>query len=197
MIFESCASLDVVGKDAVRAFGDVLAVIPAQGEKGSWSITAPDDSSNFTWHNQGIAVSFDLQPFIAAGLDLSKIDLTKISNASGGRISLAPPGFNMLNEDVKDTAIEQFEKDAQTYAIGYHTALDHFNIDLGNGNMFEWAKDMATNDKDIVFVLNPEPFIEAGVDPDAVEGWSYSAVSVDVNGKATEVFKLLKAFDLK
>ena len=34
---------------------------------------------------------------------------------------------------------------------------------LGNGNMFEWAKDMKTTgmtidqDKDIVFVLNPEP----------------------------------------
>ncbi len=36
---------------------------------------------------------------------------------------------------------------------------------LGNGNMFEWAKDMQKNDKDIVFVLNPQPFIDAGVDP--------------------------------
>jgi hypothetical protein len=62
--------------------------------------------------------------------------------------------------------------------------------------MFEWASDMSTNDKDIVFVLNPEPLIAAGVDPNAVEGWTYSAVSVDVDGKPTEVYKFLKAFDL-
>lgn len=39
-------------------------------------------------------------------------------------------------------------------SIGYHAALDHYGIDLENGNMFEWAKDISTNDKDIVFVLN-------------------------------------------
>ena len=75
---------------------------------------------------------------------------------------------------------------------------------LGDGNMFEWAKDMlkntATNtdqDKDIVFVLNPEPLIAAGVDPAKVTGWVYAEVPVEENGKTTQVYKFLKPFNLK
>ncbi len=50
-------------------------------------------------------------------------------------------------------------------SISYHMALDHYGVALGGGNMFEWAKDLGANDKDIVFVLDPEPLIAAGVDP--------------------------------
>jgi hypothetical protein len=49
--------------------------------------------------------------------------------------------------------------------------MDHYGVNLANGNLFEWAKDMNTNDKDMVFVLNPEPFVSAGVKPDNIEGW--------------------------
>jgi hypothetical protein len=56
---------------------------------------------------------------------------------------------------------------------------------------------MAANDKDIVFVLNPDPWIAAGVDPNAVDGWAFAKVMVDVEGKPAEVDKILKPFDLK
>jgi F420-0:gamma-glutamyl ligase len=63
--------------------------------------------------------------------------------------------------------------------------------------MFEWAKDMTTNDKDIVFVLNPEVFINAGVDASNVEGWVFAKVeTMDESGKKIEVDKFLKPFDL-
>ena len=54
-------------------------------------------------------------------------------------------------------------------SIGYHGALDHYGVNLGGGNLFEWAKDMNTNDKDMVFVLNSEQFINAGLDPNAIK----------------------------
>ena len=82
-------------------------------------------------------------------------------------------------------------------AIGYHAALDHYGVALGNGNMFEWAKDTSTNDKDIVFVLNPQPFIDAGVDVTQVEGWVFAKVETMEDGKKVEVDKLLKPYDLK
>jgi hypothetical protein len=57
---------------------------------------------------------------------------------------------------------------------------------------------MGTNDKDIVFVLNPEPFIAAGVDPDKINGWAFTKVTVDdANGKPVQVDKILKPFDLQ
>jgi hypothetical protein len=77
-------------------------------------------------------------------------------------------------------------------------------VKLGDGNMFEWAKDMNTNgyddsvqDKDIVFVLNPETLASAGVDPEKVDGWAYAQIPIEENGKTTEVWKLLKPFDLQ
>ena len=64
--------------------------------------------------------------------------------------------------------------------------------------MFEWAKDMSKNDKDIVYVLNPQVFIDAGVDPQKVEGWVSAKVPiVDKDGKTVEVDKFLKPFNLK
>ena len=81
--------------------------------------------------------------------------------------------------------------------------MDHYGVILGDGNMFEWAKDMLTNgygnsvqDKDIVFVLNAEPLIAAGVDPNNVEGWVYAQVLVDTNGRTEQAWKFLKPFDL-
>jgi hypothetical protein len=69
-------------------------------------------------------------------------------------------------------------------------------VDLGDGNLFEWAKDMRTNDKDMVFVLNPDPFIAAGVDPNRVEGWVFAEVTVDdADGKPIQVYKILKPFN--
>jgi hypothetical protein len=56
---------------------------------------------------------------------------------------------------------------------------------------------MSTNDKDIVFVLNPEPFIKAGVNPNNIKGWAFAKVTVDdANGKPIVVDKILKPFDL-
>jgi hypothetical protein len=104
------------------------------------------------------------------------------------------------------TALSAYKLIVSKYrdSINYHTSLDHYGVKLGGGNMLEWAKDMETNgydnsaqDKDIVFVLNPEPLIAAGVDPEKVEGWAYAQVTVDENGKTEQVWKFLKPFNLK
>lgn len=70
-------------------------------------------------------------------------------------------------------------------------------MDLGNGNKFEWAKDMSVNDKDIVFVLDPKILIDAGVIPENVNGWVYATVKMkDSKGRTVEVKKFLKPFNL-
>ena len=88
--------------------------------------------------------------------------------------------------------------------LGYHAPMDHFGLMFGGGNVFEWAQNLTTNlttggaqDKDAVFVLAPEPFLEAGVDPAAVSGWAYAQVPVMENGVTSLVYKFLKPFDLK
>jgi hypothetical protein len=191
----ACSSLDVVQKDAVRAFGDVLGELPAwrnESVAGGWVLEAPDGNALFIFGEYFLGMEVEAAPFVAAGLKLSELE-----NVGADSIIFSVPFESVL--DGAADALGQFETDAgalRNYR-GYHTALDHYKIDLGGGNMFDWAKDMPANDKDVVFVLNPEPLIAAGVDPNVIDGWTLAKVSVDIDGKATEVDKLLKAFDLK
>ena len=81
--------------------------------------------------------------------------------------------------------------------LGYHTALGHFGLALGGGNMVEWAKDQQANDKYLVFVLNPQAFVDAGVDVANVQGWVLADVPVmDAQGRKSTARKLLKFYDL-
>ena len=85
----------------------------------------------------------------------------------------------------------------QADLVGYHAALDHYGLSLQDGNVFEWAADVNTNDKDIVFVLNPQTLIDAGTNVEAVEAWIFAEVEImQADGTMKMVPKLLKPFDL-
>ena len=157
-------------------------------------LTAPDGSSGFFWgKNTGISV--DAQPFIDAGLDISKLDP---QNLVEGKliVSVENPGYEEKSDDPSQE-FSSFVSSARD-SVGYHAPMDHFGIKLGNGNMFEWAQDTASNDKDIVFVLDPEFIGQYGADVANIEGWLYADVEVmDEDGKLVTVKKLLKPFDLE
>jgi hypothetical protein len=81
----SCEQLDVVRTGSVISFDKVLQQIPqsvAPDEtNGGWSLTAPDGAARFIWsrnyaesplHN--IMLEIDAAPFLAAGLDPSRVD---------------------------------------------------------------------------------------------------------------------------
>jgi hypothetical protein len=205
----SCGKLDVVGTDSAVSFDKVLQQIPqsvAPDEmNGGWSLTAPDSSARFIWSKNyaesplhDVMLEFDAAPFLAAGLDPDKLP-ENFAYYEGKLMVGTKLGQEQLRYQGEVTPLASYEQivTLKRNAIGYHGALDHYGVNLGGGNLFEWAKDMATNDKDIVFVLNPEPFIAAGVDPARIEGWVFAKVTVDdANGKPVEVDKILKPFNL-
>lgn len=208
VIFAGCTSqLDVVADKSISSFESVINELPieADSEDSSWILTAPDNSAKFLWNKDfssttdyDVKLEFDSQPFINAGLDISKLPEGAIY---GDKIIL---GTDLSDEkstyNGEATPLDSYKKivEKSRDSIGYHAALDHYGIDLENGNMFEWAKDISTNDKDIVFVLNPQMFIDAGVNPQEVEGWVFAKVeTMDKDGKKIEVDKFLKPFDLK
>lgn len=214
-------ALDVVGQDSAVSFGEVLKTIPdrvqADEENADWSLMAPDDSVRFIWSEDysqsplyDVMLEFDAQPFLDAGLNLDKLpgNYTFYESDTGSTMLAVGKKLGSDKLTYKDSpdALAAYEQIVGKYrdSINYHTSLDHYGVKLGDGNMFEWAKDMKTNgydssnqDKDIVFVLNPEPLIAAGVKPDKIEGWAYAQVTVEENGKTEQVWKLLKPFDLK
>ena len=221
----ACNSLDVVGKQSITSFDAVLKTIPDKVQADElnvgWALTSPDDSVRFIWSEDysvaplhDVMLEFGAQPFIDAGLDSEKLPNNYVfyeGDAMGSMGSkMLMVGINLGSDKLTysgdPTPLTAYEQIVNKYrdSINYHTTLDHYGVKLGDGNMFEWAKDMKTNgydksvqDKDIVFVLNPEPLIAAGVDPEKVEGWVYAQVPIEEGGKTTQVWKFLKPFDLK
>jgi hypothetical protein len=223
----ACSKLDVVGNDSVRAFNDLLQSVPQlvseDEENNDWSISAPDNSVRFSWSKNfaessvfDVMLEFTAAPFIAAGLDPAKLpdhfaqiprkkdDWQKVSSLfifSDGMLAVGTKlGTEQLQYNGEATPLASYQQivKLKRNSIGYHMQMDHYGINLGNGNMFEWAKNLAANDKDIVFVLDPAPFIAAGTDPARIEGWTFAKVTIDdANGKPVQVDKILKAFDLK
>jgi len=218
-----CASTDVVGKVAITSFKAVLDAskdkVSFSKEDESWVLTssAGDEvlfADNFArnaasgggmadMEKPDVEFTFDAAPFIAAGLDVAKLPMVDgiKYQIEDGRFMLH---FELGNDAFAADAAKSFDATfaeivrTQRSRIGYHEKLDHYGISLGDGNMFEWAKDMSKNDKDIVWVLNPAPFIAAGVDPAKIEGWVFAKVETkDDKGKTIFVDKLLKPFNIQ
>jgi hypothetical protein len=204
----ACGKLDVVGEQSEKSFEAVLNAMQTDVSTddvfGGWSIYSPDGEARFVWTKDfsktttDAMLEIDAQPFIDAGLDITKLPQEMVS---GNKIIV---GTDFGNEKVtyvgEASALDSYKKLVKNYrdSVTYHAALDHYGVALGNGNMFEWAKDMKTNDKDIVFVLNPQPFLDAGVDPTKLETWVFAKVeTMDEKGNDIEVDKFLKPFDVE
>jgi hypothetical protein len=206
----SCGNLDVVGKNSVASFKAVLEQIPqsvvADDMNGGWALVSPDGQAKFIWSKDfsqsplhDVMLEFDAAPFIGAWLDINLLP-ENIASYNGKIMVGTKLGEETLSYTGAPTPLASYEHIVRLKrkSIGYHGALDHYGVQLGGGNLFEWAKDMGTNDKDIVFVLAPEPFIAAGVNPAAIDGWAFAQVTVDDdNGKPVVVDKILKPFDLR
>jgi hypothetical protein len=189
-----CKATDSVAKYGVETFGAMVEKNNVYSEDNSWAIEAPDKtkfnmSKDFS-NNVDFVIKMDAQPFTNSGLDVSKLPKTYVYNDKDKTISIESNIGDTKFEDDKATSTDTLQDivDNHRDVLGYHTKLKHYGLDLDNGNKFEWADDMATNDKDIVYVLNPEPFIKAGVDPNKIDGWAYAKVEDD--------YKLLKPFDI-
>jgi hypothetical protein len=210
-VLANCSAIDVVGRTAISTFQTLLDAMPGSVTRDSaanrWMLTSQGGerfewSVDFAGQGPDFRMSFDAAPFLAAGLDASKLPPERYSfDAASGTLTLSfEAGGEKFTYAGTPTPLETFKKIVSAYRpiIGYHAALDHYGSALGDGNMFEWAKDMAKNDKDIVFVLNPEPLEAAGVDPARITGWIFTKVPVkDKSGKTVDVDKFVKPYNLR
>jgi hypothetical protein len=210
LTFAGCSRLDVVGSKAITTFGTLMeketGSVKLDAGSGRWSLAAPGGevfewSSDFSAQGPSFRMAFDATPFLEAGLDPSKLAPDRYSfEAATKTLSLSfEAGREAFTYKGAPAPLDTFREIVRTHRpiIGYHVALDHYGIALGDGNMFEWAKDMMKNDKDMVFVLNPEPLKAAGVDPGKIKGWIFTKIPVkDSAGKDVQVDKFVKPYDL-
>jgi hypothetical protein len=202
-----CAATDVVGAKAVSSFKAIVDAskdrVSYSAEDGAWSLSSPGgDEIMLSTQMPDAEISLDAAPFLAAGLDVAKLPgsgALKYELEEGRLMLHFELGAKKFAAAAKDSIEASFAELVRTERarIDYHEKLDHFGIKLGEGNMLEWAKDMGSNDKDLVLVLNPEPLIAAGLDPSKAAPWSYAKVeSKDDSGKTVFADKLLRAYNL-
>jgi hypothetical protein len=212
-ISEAAFNTDIVGQTAITSFKamiDALEFPPAEDKDDRvWVLTDPDGDAAFWWRKEAndkrmydVYLCFDAAPFVNAGLDLKKLPAEmKGMLEDRGKLMIGKKlSKEALEYDGEVTPLASFEQIVKLDrdSVGYHAALDHYGVTVADGSLIEWAKDMSKNDKDLVFVLDPKVFIDAGVDPDKVEGWTYAKVPLeDARGKKFEAEKFLKPFDLK
>jgi hypothetical protein len=207
---EAAFGTDVVGAAAVASFGEILGALPsavADEAERTWVIAAPDGKASFSWRSGedgerpfDVYISFDAAPFVNAGLDTDKLPDAMKPKLTEGRLV----GGGKLSKGMKYegdvTPLSSFEQIAllDRDSIGFHAPLGHYGVTVAEGFVFEFAEDMSKNDKDIVFVLDPKIFIDAGVTPEKVEGWTFAKVPLeDEWGRPYEAEKFLKPFDLE
>lgn len=141
--------------------------------------------------DEDIVIQTPLQPFVAAGLDVTKLG----EGYRADDTTFYVTGGYGEGTGMKDTLTESVYESVtfDRSMLTYHQALDHYGVKLPGGK-FEWAKDYKTNDKDIVFVIAAKPLADIGVDVQNIEGWVFKTMQ-DENGNDIDV--LLKPYDLQ
>jgi hypothetical protein len=164
-------------QESVNSFGVILNTFPVENEDGWYQLTAPDGGAKFVYSNDCAWLAVDTAPFIAAGLNVETLDNISETVFYEKDMGFRLPAWDMLNLNIKDTALEQFKADIRHFQIVETDYTYRINFTDDNNTridsaVFEWAK-APSEICAFVFTLNAEPLIAAGVDPEKVEGWDY------------------------
>lgn len=208
----SAFSLDLVGNVAVTSFDALVKAMPDRvgfdNGRGGWAIYGLDGkerivfSRDFGSTNPDIALVFDADPFLKAGLDVTKLPAGQYHYDKTTREITMPfeYGANKFRATAKKSAVNTMKEIVRTHReiIIYHEQGDHYGIALDDGNMYAWAKNLSVNPKDVVFALNPKPLLDAGVDTGRIKDWVFGKIEVmDKDGRAIWMEKFLKGFNIK
>lgn len=195
-------SFDVVKNAASNSFNDLLInkEISKERKDSSWIMTMPDKKTKLLFETSNdstkVSIQLDAKPFMDNNLDPLKLPDYMSYNKDENTITISSIYGNKQLNNKNNTINFIYYDIISSYRdkLKYHHVFDHFGIELIDGNAFEYAMDITSNDKDIVIVLNPSIFINASVDIENLEDYKYIDVLMD-NGE--KVKKLVKVFDLK
>jgi hypothetical protein len=200
-LLAGCAAVDVILQHSPSSLDKLVEKFPAiitdhtQNER-YYSLTVDGEtmlkvSSDYSLTGaEDLLIQTPLKPFVDAGLDPEKLGAGYRADAESFYF-VADFGAGTGEKSTFTSALYDSVA-ADRSVLDYHADLDHYGIKLPTAK-FEWAKDEATNDKDIVFVLAAQPLADLGVDVQNIEGWIYMIMQDDA-GRDLPV--LLKPYSL-
>ncbi|MDR3263672.1 MAG: hypothetical protein LBT30_05110 [Clostridiales bacterium] len=194
VVLTACSVTDVIANYAVKSFKDLSAELGEaryQYDSGQHTLISPNGKEKFLW-GERLAIEVDLSEFISAGLDVAK--LTDF-DVNGNILAIELENAKTVTETEKFSALKKTVRTNRN-ALGFDEDMGHFGLSFGNEFAFEWAQHLDKNDKDMVFLLNPMPFIEAGLITEQLENWVYTKLKMMKDGKEYEAFMLVRFYDL-
>ena len=198
-----------------------------RGENLGWILlmSLRDESApSFSWRSDfssegpeflfDVGISIPMRPFIDAGFDISSFYQTYTglwtAGAIHGEINTLTIGANFgeRTPELDNTATHDEATPLASFQqmlrfrpeiISYHDTGHHYMLHLGDsGNMIMFARDIDTNPAGMVFMLNPQPFTDAGADVHNIEGWHYGPhETMTIRGQRVTRYFLTKTFDLR
>lgn len=209
---------DVNSDNALKSFSAILKEYPSQkgyhealnhwgfklptGEKFEWSSDMSANKADF-------AVVMLADPLVEAGLDIEKLDKNEWLYEPAGKDDM---GENLPNRlikpyDVSDKKVitdgseDSFKKllKEDNSLIKYNEDQKQYRLLLGNGNEVQWTQELGINNADMIFVIEAQPLIDAGLDVDKLEGsgWSFREASDNNTYIGDNPNQLVKEFDIK
>lgn len=172
------------------------------GEKFEWSKDMSANKADF-------AMVMLADPLVEAGLDIKKLD--------GNEWLYEPAATDDKGNDLPNRLIKPYNVSdkkqasngsedslrrllkADTDNVKYHKDVQHFGLNLGEGNQVQWTEKLGTNDADMIFVLKAEPLVEAGLDVNKLEGsgWVFKEATDDDMGMGASPDQIVKIYDIK
>jgi hypothetical protein len=132
--------------------------------------------------NGNLAVGVDLKPFVESGMNFKEFEELLQQSGLGYSLIANIHGSGMVDFsgsfttfDANGTEKEAFNNFlyAQKRNIKYNITTDSFQLKVDSVCSIEWARNIDTNKKDLLFILKPDMFISAGTNPENVSGWTY------------------------
>lgn len=180
ILFASCSNLDVIKTGARKSFVELAAVSGYAASGDSLVIETEEITLTFVPQSEGygLIVSIPIAPLLSAGLDLSRLSTAahqgiRMHSATDSQLELAFdfPFADKIKRSSEPAELFDILVSRSSNSVGYHHELDHYGFILSGGAMLEWAADVTTNDKDIVLILPPAVFEQAGFDAARQSRW--------------------------
>lgn len=171
------------------------------GEKFEWSNDMSANKADF-------AMVMLADPLVEAGLDVDKLDKNEWLYEPAGKDDMGEDlpnrlikPYNVSDKKEKSNGSEDSMRrllKADTNIIKYHEEQQHYRLLLGDGNEVQWTEKLGINNADMVFILNAQPLVEAGLDINKLEGsgWIFREASKDNMGMGENPDQIVKIFDI-
>ena len=204
----ACRSLDVIGNDSADSFGQLLEIMKDQltfnEQRSRYELSSPDGSAVFCWNTSfsgkdefDFMIYIKADVFAAAGMSTENLPAGFVYEngwlVTGTKASSVPSGDSRTNNPEDSyRLILDFSRES----LSFHYEGGHFSLETGAENSFAWAKDLKESENAVIFMLDPKPFSDAGVNTEKISGWELKTVSSHSGMSMVHSEKLVKSISI-